>query len=178
MEKYIDIQRMKDRNHAYSKLIQEDIAFIKSTQGQIMSSKPNSFRDYYHYLRPILELLLDIELRRFRTELKQKALQSDVSVKKKREMLGTEMEEEMEMRVMRVESKMGMGRGEISVREKVTDREMERKMERVMEIREKEKGMKERYSRERERVMETREKEKGMKERYRREREVMMEMER
>ncbi len=103
MRNYIDIQfvSFKDR---YSKLIKEDIAFMKTTQGHVMNSKPYTYsRDYYHYRHRILELLLNIEQRRFKIEsielkyYQAKALQSDVSVKTRKEMLGTEMEREREM---------------------------------------------------------------------------------
>ncbi len=60
MDKYQHIS-FKDTKHAYSKLIKEDIAFIKTTQGHIMSSKPyTSSRGNYHYPHRILELLLNI----------------------------------------------------------------------------------------------------------------------
>ena len=142
MKKYIDIRRgsMKDRKHAYSKLIHEDIAFIKKTQGHIMSSKPDtSFRGYTHYIYPHqLELLLDIEQKTFRMELKyyqelsREVLGIEVEkCKKMRDMLGTQREmlktEQLEM-----EKKMEI-KLEVEMEKKIEkrDREIEKsRMER------------------------------------------------
>ncbi len=140
MEKYIDIQHgnMKDRKRAYSKLIQENIAFIKTTQGHIMSSRSGlyNFRSYFHYPSPILELLLDIEQKTFRIESielkyhQEKALQSDVSVKK-RKMIGTEIEMERLKIYMKWKREMA----------EIERMEIEMEMERVIEKRIMERGM-------------------------------------
>ncbi len=104
--------------------IKEDIAFIKTTQGHIMSSKPyTSSRGYYRYHNRHRILVLNIEQKIFKIESiehQAKALQSDVSVKTSKGMLRTDMEREREMM-------------EIERREMEREMEMERmEMERMM----------------------------------------------